>query len=70
MLSKIVKFFERPVEDNPVDKAILEKLPGSENETVNQVYQSRWVWYHTILAIEIFFTNILLLLILFVLAFK
>lgn len=70
MLDKIVKFFERPVEENPVDKAILEKLPGSENETVNQVYQSRWVWYHTILAIEIFFTNILLLLILFVLAFK
>lgn len=32
---------------------------------VNQVYQSRWVWYHTILAVEIFLTNILLILILF-----
>lgn len=67
---KIVKFFERPVEENPIDKAIIEKLPGSENEHVNEVYRARWVWYHTILAIELFFTNVLLLLILFVLAFK
>ena len=70
MLNKIVKFFERPVEENPIDKAIIEKLPGSENEHVNEVYRARWVWYHTILAIELFFTNVLLLLILFVLAFK
>ena len=32
---------------------------------VNKVYESRWVWYHTILAAEIFLTNILLILILF-----
>ena len=70
MKEKILKFFERPVEENPVDKIIVEKLPGSENKTVNEVYQSRWVWYHTLLAIELFFTNVLLLLILFVLAFK
>jgi hypothetical protein len=70
MLSKIIKFFERPVDENPLDKAIIEKLPGVENETVSDVYQSRWVWYHTILAIELFFTNLLLLLILFVLAFN
>lgn len=67
---RLVKWFERPVDGNIIDKAIIEKLPGAENETVNQVYQSRWVWYHTILAIELFFTNLLLLLILFVLAFK
>ena len=70
MISKIIKFFERPVDENPLDKAIIEKLPGVENETVSDVYQSRWVWYHTILAIELFFTNLLLLLILFVLAFN
>jgi len=67
MLAKIIKFFERPVEDNILDKAIIEK--GSHPE-VNKIYESRWVWYHTILAIEIFFTNILLLCILMVLAFK
>lgn len=70
MYRKMMKLLETPVEDNPIDKAIIEKLPGAENETVNQVYQSRWVWYHTILAVEIAFTNILLLCILLVLAFK
>lgn len=62
-----VKQLEKPVEDNPLDKAIVEK--GSHPE-VNKVYEARWVWYHTILAVEIAFTNILLLLIFFVLAFK
>jgi hypothetical protein len=66
----MVKVSGLPVEENPVDKAIVEKLPGSDNEHVQEVYKARWVWYHTILAIEIAFTNILLLLILFVLAVK
>lgn len=70
MKEKILKFFERPVEENPVDRAIVNKLPGAENQEVNEVYKARWVWYHTILAVELFFTNVLLLLILFVLAFK
>lgn len=64
---KVVLALEHPVEDNPLDKTIVEK--GSHPE-VNKVYEARWVWYHTILAIEIFFTNILLLMILLVLAFK
>ena len=61
------KKLEAPVEENPLDKVIVEK--GSHPE-VNKVYEARWVWYHTILAVEIFFTNILLLAILLVLAFK
>ena len=56
-----------PVEENPIDKVITEK---GQHPEVNKVYEARWVWYHTILAIEIGFTNILLLLILAVLAFK
>ena len=56
-----------PLEDNPIDKAITEK---GQHPEVNKVYEARWVWYHTILAIEIGFTNILLLLILVVLSFK
>lgn len=59
-----------PLEENPVDKTILEKLPDGQNQHVDEVYKARWVWYHTILAIEIAFTNVLLLLILFVLAVK
>ena len=59
--------FGLPIEESPVEK-VIEKLP--ENEEVNKVYQARWVWYHTILAVEIFCTNILLVAILVVLSFK
>ena len=66
----VEKLMGIPVEENPVDKAIVEKLPDGNNQHVDEVYKARWVWYHTILAIEIAFTNVLLLLILFVLAVK
>ncbi len=38
--------------------------------TIENAYKTRWIWYHTILAIEIMFTNILLVAILIVLATK
>jgi len=56
-----------PTENSPVEK-IIEKLP--DDGEVEKVYQARWVWYHTILAVEIFFTNILLLAILVVVSLK
>jgi len=59
--------FGLPVETSPVEKVIA-KIPP--NDEVDKVYQARWVWYHTILAVEIAFTNILLLLILVVITFK
>lgn len=68
MIEKLIKFFERPIEHNMVDKAITEKLP--DGKVVDEVYRARWVWYHTILAIEIAFTNVLLIAILLVLALK
>jgi hypothetical protein len=61
------KLFGMPVSESPVEK-VIERLPQSEE--VTKVYEARWVWYHTILAVEIAFTNVLLLLILAVLAFK
>lgn len=67
---KVLKLMEKPVKENPLDVAITEKLPGAENEQVQEVYKARWVWYHTILAIEIAFTNILLIAILLALVFK
>jgi|TARA_S200002703_G_scaffold157194_2_gene164476 hypothetical protein len=67
----VMKWLDRlmgiPLEENPIDKVITEK---GQHPEVNKVYEARWVWYHTILAIEIGFTNVLLLLILAVLAFK
>lgn len=56
-----------PLEENPIDKVITEK---GQHPEVNKVYEARWVWYHTILAAEIFLTNVLLLGILIVLALK
>jgi|TARA_R110000822_G_scaffold290772_1_gene412801 hypothetical protein len=38
--------------------------------TIENAYKTRWIWYHTILAIEIFTTNLLLLAILVTLAIK
>lgn len=64
---KVNENLERPVEENPLDRVIVEK--GNHPE-VNKVYEARWVWYHTILAVEIAFTNVLLLGILVLLAFK
>ena len=37
---------------------------------IENAYKTRWIWYHTILAIGIFFTNVLLIAILIILAIK
>ena len=63
----IDKLFGLPVQDSPVEK-VVGKLP--QDGEVNKVYEARWVWYHTILAVEIFFTNILLVAILIVVSVK
>jgi hypothetical protein len=41
-----------------------------EEVTIENAYKTRWIWYHTILAIGIFFTNVLLISILVLLAIK
>ena len=56
-----------PIEESPIEK-VIDKLP--ESEEVDKVYQARWVWYHTILAVEIFCTNILLIGLIIVVALK
>ena len=56
-----------PIEESPVEK-VIDKIP--ESEEVDKVYQARWVWYHTILAVEIFCTNILLIGLIIVVALK
>ena len=68
--NKILIKLETPVEENPIDALIVEKLPGADNEHIQEVYKARWVWYHTILAVENAFTNILLIAILLVVSFK
>ena len=41
-----------------------------EAVTIENAYKTRWIWYHTILAIGIFTTNVLLIAILTILAIK
>ena len=38
--------------------------------TIENAYKTRWIWYHTILAIGIFMTNIVLFAIFLLLAIK
>jgi len=50
-----------------LDKYI-SKRAGSDTE--NEIYKARWVWYHTILAFEIFLSNIILIAILLAILLK
>ena len=62
-------------------KRIKENLWGNPNKgisgepdpnelTLENAYKTRWIWYHTILALELLMVNILLVAILIVLAIK
>lgn len=76
MWKKILKLFERPISENPIDQAMMHTLPTMESEidpndlNLENAYKTRWIWYHTILAVLIFFTNIILLCIFLLLAIK
>tara|TARA_B100000686_G_C16576123_1_gene855600 strand:- start:92 stop:259 length:168 start_codon:yes stop_codon:yes gene_type:complete len=50
-----------------LDKIITKRSGGKTEE---DIYKARWVWYHTILAFEIFLTNILLIAILLAILLK
>ena len=52
---------------NLLDRLIIKR---AGNETDQEIYASRWVWYHTILAIELFMVNVLLVAILVLISIK
>ena len=76
MIKWFQKLIEKPLEDNKLDQVMMHQLPVMEEEadpedlTLENAYRTRWVWYHTILAILIFFTNLLLFGIFILLAVK
>ena len=41
----------------------IDSLPD-DDLTIDNAYKTRWVWYHTILALELLMTNVLLVAIL------
>jgi len=44
--------------------------PDPEDITIENAYKTRWIWYHTILGLELLMVNILLVAILVLLAIK
>ena len=47
-----------------------EKDADPDDISIDNAYKTRWIWYHTILGIELAMTNILLLSIVVILAVK
>ncbi len=48
----------------------LHNEPDPADLSIDNAYKTRWIWYHTILGIELFLVNVLLVAILVVLAIK
>ena len=57
-------------EEDVLVKKQIEDSPDPDDLTIENAYKTRWIWYHTILAIGIFMTNILLIAIFLLLAIK
>ena len=76
MIKWFQKFIEKPLKDNKFDQTVMHNLPVMDEEadpedlTLENAYRTRWIWYHTILAILIFFTNMILFGIFILLAIK
>jgi len=76
MIRWFQKFIEKPLEENKFDQTVMHNLPVMDEEadpedlTLENAYRTRWIWYHTILALLIFFTNIILFGIFILLAVK
>ena len=63
------KQFEETLKEKKVIDVMEDDIDPNE-VTIENAYKTRWIWYHTILAIGIFMTNELLIAILLILAIK
>ena len=61
---------ELKIKDSRIKIDVMQDDTDPNEVTIENAYKTRWIWYHTILAIGIFFTNILLTAILVILAIK
>lgn len=69
MYGKLKEWWNGPKPEPKVIDMMADDVDPNE-VTIENAYKTRWIWYHTILAIGIFFTNILLTAILVILAIK
>ena len=60
--SRVKRFFTRT--------QVLWEDPDAEEMSIDNAYKARWIWYHTILGLELLMVNMLLIAILIVLAVK
>jgi hypothetical protein len=68
----LTKFWKKP-EVQQQETLVIDMMKDDvdpQELTIENAYKTRWIWYHTILAIGIFFTNVLLISILLLLAIK
>ena len=67
----LTKFWKKPeVKKETVVIDMMKDDVDPAELTIENAYKTRWIWYHTILAIGIFFTNIVLIAIFLLLAIK
>ena len=66
------KFWKKPepIKKETVVIDMMQDDVDPDEVTIENAYKTRWIWYHTILAIGIFMTNVLLVAILTILAIK
>jgi hypothetical protein len=68
----LTKFWRKP-EVQQQETLVIDMMKDDvdpQELTIENAYKTRWIWYHTILAVGIFFTNVLLIAILLLLAIK
>jgi|TARA_X000001036_G_scaffold184261_1_gene174062 hypothetical protein len=67
----LTKFWKKPeVKQETIVIDMMQDDVDPDELTIENAYKTRWIWYHTILAIGIFMTNVLLIAILTLLAIK
>lgn len=72
--SKEERDLEEKIANKVVDSINLKQheiaTPDPDDLTIENAYKTRWIWYHTILGLELLMVNMLLIAILIVLAVK
>lgn len=67
----LTKFWKKPeVKQETVVIDMMKDDIDPAELSIENAYKTRWIWYHTILAIGIFITNVLLIAIVTILAVK
>ena len=54
---------ELKLKDNRIKVDVMADDTDPNEVTIENAYKTRWIWYHTILALELFVTNMLLFII-------